>query len=224
MRVHAAFNYVDVQEQGKRLADGTVEMFFLDSYRADTAAYKLSRLLGLEMVPPSVERQIDGQMGVVRLWIENLESYRDWLAAGNTGLPTSTELRRQLQDQNTFDLLVRNADRNQTNIHWDRDGNVWLIDQTRTLAREANLIDKERKRFKGCSRELYRAMKALDPKVVKKELGPYVGAFEIKALMKRRDKLIDLIEDRIKRLGEEAVLFSYGDPPRGLVIEYEDGG
>lgn len=224
LRVHAAFNYVDVQEQGKRLTDGTVEMYFLDSYRADIGAYELSRLLGLEMVPPSVERQIDGQRGVVRLWIENLESYRGWLDAGHPGFPKSGQLSRQLQDQNTFDLLIRNADRNQTNIHWDPDGNLWLIDQTRTLAREASLIEKERKRFTGCSRELYEAMKSLDPKVVKRELKPYVGSFEIKALMKRRDTLLELIEARIERRGRDEVLFGYDDPPRDIVMEYEEGG
>lgn len=220
--VHAAFNYVDQKKEHEELTDGTVEMFFLDSYRADIATYKLSRLLGLEMIPPGVERQVGDDIGVVRLWIENLESYEDWLEDGNSGTPDSLYLRRQLKDQITFDLLIRNTDRNQGNINWDRDWNLWMIDQTRSLARVTELREKEKKKFKGCSRELYEAMTALELEDVKQELGPYIGTFEIKALMKRRDKLRKLIESEIEKKGEAEVLFNYTDLPKGLVINYED--
>lgn len=74
LKVHAAFNYVDLAGTKEKMKDKTVEMFFLDSYRADIATYRLSRLLGLEMIPPGVERRIDGVDGVVRLWVEDLES------------------------------------------------------------------------------------------------------------------------------------------------------
>ena len=89
-----------------------------------------------------------------------------------------------------------------------------MIDQTRSLAKVTELRDKEKKKFKGCSREFYEAMKALDLQDVKRELGPFIGTFEIKALMKRRDKLRRLIESEIKKEGEEEVLFNYTDPPR----------
>lgn len=223
LRVHAAFNYVDRQGTRERLADGTLEMHFLDSYKADIASYRLSRLLGLRMIPPGVERKIDGQPGVVRLWVENLESYRDWLGAGNSGLPDSLFLRRQMKDQATFDLLIRNTDRNQGNINWDPDQNLWMIDQTRSFARSPELRKQDLASFGGCSRELYEAMKALDAAEVKRELGPYVGTFEIKTLLKRRDQLIGLIDSQIEQRGEDEILFSYTDPPRGLVIRHDDG-
>ena len=47
---------------------------------------------------------------------------------------------------------------------------------------------------------------------------PYLGTFEINALMKRRDKLIKLIDKQISKNGEDKVLFNYGDPPPGMVI------
>lgn len=53
VRAHAKFNYVDRQGQREKLADGTMEMYFLDSFRADLAAYELSRLLGMDGVPPA---------------------------------------------------------------------------------------------------------------------------------------------------------------------------
>ena len=36
---------------------------FMESYKAEIAAYKLDRMLGMHMVPPIVERKIDGQNG-----------------------------------------------------------------------------------------------------------------------------------------------------------------
>ena len=99
--VHAAFNYVDQEGENEPMSDGSVEMYFLDSYKADIATYKLSRLLALEMIPPGVERQVGGKVGVVRLWIEGLESYEGWLEEDNTGTPDSLYLKRQLKDQIT---------------------------------------------------------------------------------------------------------------------------
>ena len=222
LKVHAAFNYVDLEGTKETMADGSVEMYFLDSYKADIATYRLSRLLGMEMIPPGVERQIDGVDGVVRMWIEDLESYEEWIDQGNTGTPDSLYLRRQLKDQIAFDLLIRNTDRNQSNINWDPDWNLWMIDQTRSLAKDPGLRDQEKKKFKGCSRSFYEAAKALEMKEIQQELGDYIGTFEIKALLKRRDKLIKLIDSEIKKQGEDEVLFNYTDPPKGLVIKYDD--
>ena len=223
LKVHAAFNYVDLAGTKEKMADGTVEMFFLDSYRADIATYRLDRLLGLRMIPPGVERQIDGVDGVVRLWIEDLESYEEWLEKDdNTGTPDSLYLKRQLKDQITFDLLIRNTDRNQSNINWDPDWNLWMIDQTRSLAKDPGLRDQEKKKFKGCSRALYQAIGALDKAELKRELGDYIGVHEINALVKRKERLIKLIQSEIKEQGEDEVLFNYTDPPKGLVIHYDD--
>ena len=67
-----------------------------------------------------------------------------------------------------------------------------------------------------------RAIESLEMNDVKRELGPYIGPFEIKALMKRRDRLSKLIKAEIKKKTEEEILFNYTDPPKGLVIKYDD--
>jgi hypothetical protein len=223
LKVHAAFNYVDTEGDNKKLADGTTEMYFIDSYRSDIATYRLSRMLGLEMIPPGVERQIDGVDGVVRLWIEDLESYQDWIDAGNSGTPDSLYIQRQLRDQIAFDLLIRNTDRNQSNINWDPDNNLWMIDQTRSLGRDPSLRASEKKKFKGCSRTFYEGAKALKKGDIERELSPYMSSFQIKALLKRRDALVKLIDSAIKKKGEDEILFNYTDPPKGFVIRYDDG-
>ena len=220
VQAHAKFNYVNKSGQREKMADGTVEMYFLDSYKADMAAYRLSLLLGMESVPPAVVRNIDGQDGIVQLWVEGLNTYENWLQEGNKGTPASTYFERQLKDMHTFDHLIRNVDRNQGNIAWDDDTNLWLIDHTRSLAKDSNL--REAKKFKGCSLQLWEAMKNLEENEVTEALSPYLSQFEIKALMKRRDKLLKLIDQTIKKKGQSEVIFKYSDPPPGLVISYDE--
>jgi len=217
VKVHAKFSSVNQSGTNEKLADGSVEMYFLDSYKSDLAAYELSKMLGMESVPPAVERQIERKDGIVQIWIENLTSYDSWIKEGNTGQPSSIYLRRQVKDMRTFDLLIRNTDRHRANIMWDPSDNLWLIDNTRSLARNPKL--REGEEFEGCSRDLYNAINSLDAKEVKKQLKPYLGTFEINALMKRRDQLIKLIDKEIKQKGENEVLFNYGDPPPGMVIK-----
>jgi hypothetical protein len=220
VRAHAKFGYHDFKGQGEKLADGSTEMYFQDSFHADMAAYELSRLLGMEMVPPAVIRQVEGQDGIVQLWIEGLTSYEDWLQEpGNEGQPSSLYFQRQVKDMKTFDLLIRNIDRHSRNINWDSDWNVWLIDHTRSLAKDATLRKPDS--FKGCSRALFEAIQGLSKVEVEAALSPYQAGFEIKALLKRRDKLVKLIQSQIKKQGEDKILFNFGDAPPGLVISYD---
>ena len=217
IKVHAKFSSVDQEGQNEKLADGSIEMYFRDSYKSDIAAYELSKMLGMTSVPPAVERQIERSDGIVQIWIEDLTSYDDWIKEGNTGQPSAIYLRRQVKDMRTFDLLIRNTDRHRANIMWDPNDNIWLIDHTRSLARNAELRDGDE--FEGCSRDLYTAIKSLDAKEVKKRLRPYLTTFEISALIKRRDKLVKLIDKAISKKGEDKVIFNYGDPPPGMVIK-----
>ena len=221
VQAHAKFGYNDFKGQGEKLADGTTEMYFQDSYKADMAAYVLSRMLGMDMVPPAVTRQVQSQDGIVQIWIEGLTSYESWLKEeGNSGQPSSLYFQRQLKDMKTFDLLIRNIDRHSRNINWDDDWNLWLIDHTRSLAKDGTL--RNEKSFTGCSRALFEAMQGLSRGEVEAALNPYLGGFEIKALLKRRDKLVKLVQSQIKKQGEDKILFNYGDAPPGLVISYDE--
>ena len=82
MKVHAKFSSVDQAGQNEKLADGSIEMYFMDSYKSDLAAYELSKMLGMNSVPPAVERQIERADGIVQIWIEDLTSYDTWIKEG----------------------------------------------------------------------------------------------------------------------------------------------
>jgi len=112
---------------------------------------------------------------------------------------------------NVFDNLIRNIDRNQGNIMWDPDMNLWLIDHTRSFSGDDALPLPDD--VVKCSRRLWTAVQDLDPKQVKSTLSPYLGGLEIKALLRRHKKLVELIENKIEEEGEAAVLFNYAPPP-----------
>ena len=116
--------------------------------------------------------------------------------------------------------LIRNFDRNRGNIHWDSDYNLWLIDHTRAFTRDETLPDPQN--IRKCSRTLWAALHALDDKEVRETLSPYIGSFESRALLKRRKKVIKMIQNKIDKEGEEKVLFNYGDPPPSMTISYEE--
>ena len=72
LRVDAVFHHVDRRErQTRRLPGGQVVAHLLDSYKSQVAAFEVSRLLGLDSVPPTVVRTIDGRTGSLQLWVQN---------------------------------------------------------------------------------------------------------------------------------------------------------
>ena len=71
LHVNAIFKDIDREE--KRVRDGS--KFYLswhDWYGYDVAAYRLDRLLGLDRVPPVVERKIQRNPGSVQIWLEGV--------------------------------------------------------------------------------------------------------------------------------------------------------
>lgn len=73
-------------------------------HNAEIAAYEIDKMLGLKMVPLTVEREIDGKKGSFQLWIDNLtEATRD--------MGISEETHSLPNDARFFDLLISNHDR-----------------------------------------------------------------------------------------------------------------
>jgi hypothetical protein len=50
---------------------------FWESYKSEIAAYRLDRVRGLDMVPPTVERSVEGESGSLQLWVENCQLLTD---------------------------------------------------------------------------------------------------------------------------------------------------
>lgn len=48
------------------------EINFPDTYKFNVAAYRLAKLLGLDMIPPSIERKVAGKSSAVTWWVDDV--------------------------------------------------------------------------------------------------------------------------------------------------------
>src|SRR5688572_9897352 len=94
---------------------------YIESYKAEIAAYELDRMLDLEMVPPVVERTIDGEKGAALYWIQNTTGWN----VKNPPKGPEPAWSRQLTRMKMFDLLIANIDRNQGNLIYDADWHLF---------------------------------------------------------------------------------------------------
>jgi hypothetical protein len=183
----------------------SVELNFRDSYRYNIAAYRIAQLIGLETVPMSVKRYIDGKEAAVTWWLDDvLMDERRRLKAGARG-PDPRRTATQLQVMRVFDELIQNRDRNQGNIVWTRDWTLWLIDHTRAFRLEEKL--RKPQTLTRCPRAMFDGMKRLTDASIESATEDFLTSAERRALLARRDLIVKLYEGRIARLGEAAVLF-----------------
>ncbi len=88
----------------------------------EVAAYEYARLLGWEIIPPTVERDGPEGPGSIQLFIEHdpAEHFFE--------LREREELREQFVRFAAFDLLANNADRKGGHLLLDAAGQIWGID------------------------------------------------------------------------------------------------
>jgi hypothetical protein len=71
---------------------------------------------------------------------------------------------------------------------------------------------KEPKNVERIDRQLLEDIKRLDQKSLSGSLAPYVNPIEIKGILARRDRIVKLIDDKVKKDGAEKII--YDRPPR----------
>jgi hypothetical protein len=181
---------------------------YMESYKAEIAAYKLDRMLELHMVPPITERNIAGKNGAAVFWIENT---RPWnVKAPPQGPEPMWSM--QLTRMKMFDLLVANIDRNQGNLMYDADWHIFLIDHSRAFINKNDL--KGIAPLGRVERKLWEKMQALTMEDLDRGLDKWVGDREKKALLTRRDLMAKEIAALIKKHGEKFVFYDeFAKPP-----------
>ena len=112
---------------------------FWESYKAEIAAYELDKLLKLDMVPPTVERQLQGNKGAAQLWVENVFGLK---AGASPGESNRADWEDQLVRMTMFDDLIGNRDRNQGNMLRDAAWNLILLDHSRAFGAGTELPHK----------------------------------------------------------------------------------
>jgi hypothetical protein len=186
-------------------AEGTIEKNFRDSWKYNIAAYRIGKLLGIgDMIPMSVEREVDGKLCSITWWVDNV-----WMAEAerrDKGIkpPATDEWVNQLNMVRVFDQLIYNTDRNQGNLLITPEWKLWLIDHTRAFRTNRTLLKPDM--LRRIDKNLLAALRALKLEDVRREVGPWLRPEEIAGLMARRDALLKYYEGEIRTKGEEAVV------------------
>jgi hypothetical protein len=205
VRAHAIFRTVNVERETMRNVQEHARGF-RDHYEYEVAAYELSRLLGLDNVPPAILRNFGRERGSVQLWVEQAMGVGERLSHG---IDKQYEQFWLFQKQNmaVFDNLIYNFDRHPGNMLVDSRGQAWFIDHTRAFKKLPALNG--RADIKVCQRSLYEKLRQLNSEAVQERLDPYLTKVEIDALMARQKKLVKFLEKKIKQYGEDAILFQF---------------
>lgn len=178
----------------------------MESYRSEIAAYLLSRHLGLDMVPPVVEREIKGVKGAAVFWIDGVKPWDPSSLPKGPGAKWSLQTSRMMM----FDQLIANIDRNQGNLLHDEAGHVFLIDHSRAFTPKPDLAGlKPPQQFDPV---LWARMAALTRADLDAVVGPWLTGLQIEALLTRRDAMQRHIERQVRERGE-AVTFLPPEQP-----------
>lgn len=190
---------------------------FIEGWRFEIAAYRMDKLLGVNMIPPTVEREFKGEKGSLQLWMKfemsDLDRMEEDIEVPPSKLVNWTKMKYLMR---AFDSLIANEDRTQQNIRYTKDWRLILIDHSRSFRSSRrftkNLVYgkkgiKERKLFKILPRAFVEKVRDLNFDNIDKAVGPYLEEKEIKAILARKELLLTEIEEMIKEKGEHSVLY-----------------
>jgi len=203
-RIRAVLRVIDRNEK-EETGSARMDVKYRDSYIFEAAAYRIDRMLGIGRVPPTVVRRVKGQPGSVQIWMEGVAPEDIMLAEDRLHPPDKTYWWQQKTIMWVFDALIANTDRNQGNLLIDEAWNLWLIDHTRAFRETSVLIDIEE--LDTCERRLLEAIRKADKSAIRSLMEPYLTSKEISKLLLRRDKLIKHFDKRIKKHGEDKILY-----------------
>jgi hypothetical protein len=178
-------------------------MNFRDTWKFNVAAYRLGKILEIDMIPPSIERKVNGKSAAVTWWLDNSMMEVDRIKK-KLESPDKDRWNREMYMVRVFDQLIYNTDRTLQNLMIDDDWRIWMIDHTRAFRLYLTL--REKKDLVKCERALLEKLRTLNADVLK-SLKPYVNDGEIKGMLGRRDKIVQFFDAEVKQKGEAAVLY-----------------
>jgi hypothetical protein len=189
----------------------------LENWRGEIAAYRLDKYLGLNMVSPTVEKEFRGQRGSCQLWVDY------WIKATHKNEQKIKVPNYKVFHYNratylrwAFDNLIGNEDRHAGNIFITKDWRIILPDHSRSFRTSKkftkNLIYTEKhkegpKIMKELPRVFVEKLKSLNFELIRDNVGEYLTEKEINAVLLRRDLIVEFVDERIKKLGEDNVLY-----------------
>ncbi len=180
------------------------ELNFRDSYKYNIAAYRLDKLLKLNMVPVSVERSVGGRMGAVTWWVDNVLMMEKERISKKLIPPDVDEWNDQMYQARVFNELVYNTDANLGNLLITEAWELRMIDFTRAFRWQTKL--RNANNLTRIDRRIYDGLRGLDAETLKSELGACLSKREIAGILARRDRIIEHFDKLIAEKGAAAVI------------------
>jgi len=193
-----------------------------DRWRFEIAAYRFDRLLGLNMVPVTVERtHHKDQPGSLQLWIEGETLKAVGPRISERTRDRAVEWNRCAYVQRAFDNLLANEDRNANNILVTEDTRMILVDHSRAFRTgrkyTRSLIfgpdglmkapDGAPYLIKTLPRAFVERIRGLEAARIREAVGTALTDAEIEAVLVRKALVLREIDDLIARDGEDRVLY-----------------
>jgi hypothetical protein len=199
-----------------------MQLGFLEGWQYEIAAYRLDKLIGLDMIPPAIEREFQGKPGALVLWAENKYSL---LKVMENSIPIPDEAKDRIEKMKwltrAWDSLIANDDRTQQNVLYTEDWRTIIFDHSRAFRSEGefakrlmygrNGIKKTAQGtpllFRRLPRWFVDKIKTLTFENIRTAVGSTLTDIEIKATLARRDVLLREIAQMVQEQGEAAVLY-----------------
>ena len=204
MKRSAVFKTIDLRKDGVTRLQKSVEINFQDSWQLEVAAYHIDLIIGLKMVPATVERHISPDTGSVQWWVQSMISEFD-RRAKKVEPPDADAWERVYLKMHLFDQLIANVDRHLNNVLVTRDFDLRLIDHSRSFRENKEL--KDPRALHRFSRSLLDGIKKLEFDPLKKRIGRWLLDNQIRAMLARRDAILALAAAHVKDRGEAAVIY-----------------
>jgi hypothetical protein len=161
-----------------------------DRWEHEVAAYRLDRMLGLDLVPVTVPREINGRAGALQFWVENLISELE-RQNENVAATGWCPLSEQYNLMVAFDTLIYNVDRTLQNIVYDRDSwMLYLIDHSRGFRLNKGRPKDISKVDLVISQDLVEALEGLTLEELRAQVGDLLIQDQMRAILRRRDELV----------------------------------
>ncbi len=177
-----------------------------DSYKYELAAYELAQILGVDFVPPVVEREVSGRKGSLQLFLENCLKEKD-RRRKKVSPPDARRFTDSLEEIRVFENLVSDLCQDADDIWIHKETwMVWRVDFSEAFTPSAELLPGCE--ISRCSEKLFSRLLETKDEVLISAMKPYLNKAEIEALLERKNLILQKIQKLIEEKGKDAVLFS----------------
>jgi hypothetical protein len=179
---------VGVELEGRRVRASFVPARG-ETLTKELAAYRLDRVLGLGLVPATVERAVNGQRGYLQARPERSVSQAD--VESQSLRPNGwCAVAPQLELMYAFDALIGNQGRTRESILYDAEWMLLLTGHDRAFGTGRTLPRTPQTLAQPPGAEMRRRLAALDAATLERAVGELLGERERAALLARRDALL----------------------------------